>query len=139
MHEILNFKIVKFCFIPSHIGIKGNEIVDKLAKESFNLEPVSIQLPSSDLKSSINQYQKTKWLTNWNEATFNKLHDINPSLEKPPTLSITNRRDQVVISRCRIGHTRLTHSYLLNREQAPLCIPCDEPLLLNIFCSNAMS
>ena len=28
-------------------------------------------------------------------------------------------------TRCRIGHGRITHSYLLNNEERPKCIPCD--------------
>ena len=40
-----------------------------------------------------------------------------------PTVGVT-RHEEVVITRLRIGHTRLTHSYLLNREAAPECVPC---------------
>ena len=36
-----------------------------------------------------------------------------------------NRKEQVVLTRCRIGHSRLTHSYLLNNEERPECIPCN--------------
>ena len=32
------------------------------------------------------------------------------------------RREDVVITRLRIGHTKFTHSYLLNREEQPFCI-----------------
>ena len=35
-----------------------------------------------------------------------------------------NRKQQVVMTRCRIGHSRLTHSFLLNNEERPECIPC---------------
>ena len=36
-----------------------------------------------------------------------------------------NRTEQVVLTRCRIGHSRLTHSYLLNNEEGPECSPCN--------------
>ena len=29
------------------------------------------------------------------------------------------------MTRCRIGHTRTTHSYILNKEDRPDCIPCN--------------
>jgi len=29
------------------------------------------------------------------------------------------------LTRCRIGHSRLTHSYLLNNEERPECILCN--------------
>jgi len=37
---------------------------------------------------------------------------------------VTNRRDEVVLHRTRIGHTHLTHSYLLKRENNPECTFC---------------
>ena len=36
-----------------------------------------------------------------------------------------NRKEQVVLTRCSIGHGRITHSYLLNNEKQPECIPCN--------------
>ena len=33
--------------------------------------------------------------------------------------------EQVVLNRCRIGHSRLTNSYLINNEERPECIPCN--------------
>ena len=39
----------------------------------------------------------------------------------------------MVLTRLRIGHTRLTHSYLLEREDQPLCIRCNEPFTVKHF------
>ena len=36
-----------------------------------------------------------------------------------------NRKEQVVLTRCCIRHGRLAHSYLLNNEERPECIPCN--------------
>ena len=47
------------------------------------------------------------------------LHGIKPSVGKPPQIYTGNRRDQVVLSRCRIGHLWLTHGFLLKGEHAP--------------------
>lgn len=35
------------------------------------------------------------------------------------------RKDQYVISKCRLGNTRTTHMYLLKNEEEPQCIPCN--------------
>ena len=43
------------------------------------------------------------------------------------------RREEVVLTRLRIGHTRLTHSYLLKREDQPFCISCNEPFTVKHF------
>ena len=37
----------------------------------------------------------------------------------------TQKKPQVVLSRCRNGHNRSTHIYLLNNEEQPECIPCN--------------
>ena len=37
-HELLAYKEIVLCWIPSHIGIQGNEMVDKRAKTSLSLE-----------------------------------------------------------------------------------------------------
>ena len=41
------------------------------------------------------------------------------------------RSDQAVISIICIGHSKLTHTYLLKIEQQPECIFCDCPLTLH--------
>jgi hypothetical protein len=35
------------------------------------------------------------------------------------------RRDEVVVARLRIGHTRLTHGHLLSGSPPPVCATCD--------------
>ena len=62
--------------------------------------------------------------SSWSELKNNKLHEIKPELGGNK-LSFHSRRDQVVITRCRIGHSRTTHDYLLKNEPQPECIPCD--------------
>ena len=41
---------------------------------------------------------------------------------------IRNRKHDSVMRRLRIGHTYITHGYLLRGELAPECVPCNEPL-----------
>ena len=38
-HELLVNKEIILCWIPSHIGILGNEMVDQQGKTSLSLEP----------------------------------------------------------------------------------------------------
>ena len=39
----------------------------------------------------------------------------------------------MVLIRLRVCHTRLTHSYLLKREDQPYCISCNEPFMVKHF------
>ena len=43
-HKLLNNKEIVLCWIPSHIGIQGNQMVDKQAKTSLLLEPASFKI-----------------------------------------------------------------------------------------------
>ena len=69
-----------------------------------------------------------KWQTSWNETCLNKPKEIEPVVNHHsrivPKLS---RREDVILARLLIGHTRLTHSWLLKREEQPYCIGCDTP------------
>ena len=54
-HQLLANKEIVLCWIPSHIGILGNEIVDQQAKTSLSLEPTSFEIPFSNFKPSNNK------------------------------------------------------------------------------------
>ncbi len=65
----------------------------------------------------------------WDVAVNNKLHAIQPSLGRwPGSRRRDTRREEVVLARIRLGHTYLTHSYLLSREDQPECVGCACPL-----------
>ena len=59
------------------------------------------------------------------------LRACTPIVNEPCTHHLSTRRDQSVFNRCRIGHSRLTHEFLLKGEPPPECIPCNCPLTIN--------
>jgi hypothetical protein len=136
-HDILKTKSVKLYWIPIHVVIRGNEKVDALAKQSLRFQKTDLLLSACDSKPDINKLVSSKWKANWGNAVFNNLHDINPSLDVSPSLSLSNRHDQTVL-RCRIGHTIITHSYLLTNDNAPFCVACNENFTVNIFFLSVM-
>ena len=56
---------------------------------------------------------------------YNILHEIPSLVGKTPCSFCQNRKEKVVLTRCRIGHIRLAHRCLFNTEERPECIPCN--------------
>ena len=54
----------------------------------------------------------------------NKLFQNQPTLGKWRPAFRASRREQVVISPLRIGHTRLTHAFILKQEPQPQYLTC---------------
>ena len=46
------------------------------------------------------------------------------------------RRDGTVCARLHIGHSYLTHCYLLKGEPQPFCVSCNEALTINHLLTN---
>ena len=130
-HEITKSKEILICWLPSHVDITGNEAADRKAKESLKLNMSTFEVPFNNFKPLINTYILSEWQKSWDTATFNKLHAIKPVIRNNSSAIRNIRRDDVVITRLRIGHTRFTHSYLLNREEQPFCIVCNQNITVN--------
>ena len=45
----------------------------------------------------------------------------------------TLEKEKVVLARLRLGHTRVTYSYLLLGEEQPQCVGCDAPFTVRHF------
>ena len=88
---------IHLCWVPGHAGIQENEQADQAAKKALNCDVETCLIPHPDLKSLIATYIKSKWQHEWNENN-NKLHEIEPSVGKPPQIHAEGRQDQVVLS-----------------------------------------
>ena len=132
-HEISSSKTVIYCWIPSHLGIYGNEKVDKNAKESLNLDQTDFKILFNNFKPFINNYIFNKWQSSWNETCFNKLKEIESVVNHHRIVPKLSRREEIILACLRIGHTRLTHSYLLKREEQPYSLGCDTPFTVRHF------
>ena len=86
--------------------------------------PAQVGVPYNDFKHCINQYILSTWQDDWNGAVANKLHSVKPVLGDWQSSYRRCRKDEVVLCRARIGHTHLTHSYILRKNPPPLCERC---------------
>ena len=121
-------KTVQFCWVPAHVGVHGNELADVAAKAATRLAHVSpVNIPLSDVKSQIGKFSREQWQRHWSSLASNlKLKSIRPSVS-PWSHFRGDRRSNTILTRLRIGHTHLTHRYLMTsgaERQAPLCFTC---------------
>ena len=95
-------KHVIFTWIPSRIGIHGNTVVDLEAKKALD-DPVSkCSIPYYDFKPCIMKYILKRWQDSWDQQIHNKLHEIHSIVGKIHCSYGHNRKEQVVLTRCRI-------------------------------------
>ena len=102
--------------MPSHTEVRGNEQSDLEAKRALTLNRHINTIPYSDLHQYTKRYSTKKWQELWDDSQ-SKLKEVKPSVGPWPIF--TKRRDNTVITRLRIGHTNLTHSYLMSRGRPP--------------------
>jgi ribonuclease HI len=125
---------VSICWIPSHVGIPGNELADEAAKQALELDIQYILQPHNDSRQAIRQYINAKWQAEWDEVG-NDLHRALPLLPHKYS-AVLPRREERVLARLHIGHTRLTHSYRLDRTDRPQCATCQEDLTISHLLSS---
>ena len=63
--EICTNADLVFCWLPSHIGINGNEEADKAAKEALSLDVLPFKVSYSDFKPLINVFIQDVWQRSW--------------------------------------------------------------------------
>lgn len=128
VHEAISAgKKIIFIWIPSHIGIDGNERADHLAKQAVLEETTQIAMPTNDIKSHIKRCIRQHWKQNW-QASNKQLREIKEDINKWPTNR--NRKEQVVLTRLRIGHSLITHKYIFERVEPPQCDTCETTLTI---------
>ena len=120
---------IKLLWVPSHVGIEGNERADvaaKVASRSPHIRPLKVEV--GDLKPAINQLLLDEWQSRWDSEPDCALKRIRPRINRWESSSRRNRTEEVALTRLRIGHCYATHSYHLTNTDAPVCTHCSTQL-----------
>ena len=121
--------------------LEYSNIADSAAKDALDGD-ISVELiPFSDLKPRTNKYILELWQFEWDEFPENKLYKIFPALKECIVCPRANRKEETVMVRLHIGHSFITHSFLLKAEEPPVCIGCDKRLTIEhilLTCSDCI-
>lgn len=132
-------KHVVFMWIPSHVGIHGNEQADAAAREAtIHGNPQSLKLSAADLKPTIHKKVTEAWQIRWNEDT-SKFRLIKPTVGEWRSSYRRHRGEEVTLCRLRLGHIYDTHRFHLTGDPPPTCPRCGERLTVEhilITCRN---
>ena len=81
-------------------------------------------MPYSDQKPLTAKCLYQIWQKEWDETVVvsNKFHEILPKLPDKLLSSCNTRKENTVLNRLHIGHSYLTHSFILRKEEAPVCV-----------------
>ena len=103
-----------------------NRVLQTCQELISKAQPAHFELPCTDAFIKIQPFVSSLWQKRWDKEVGNKLHAIMPQIDDKYYLGCANRKDEVIINRLRIGHTRLTHSFRMeNRPHPPLCDQCE--------------
>ena len=111
-------KTIIFCWVPSHIGIRGNESADSAARSALDLPHAKVGVPYNDFNHCINQYILSTWQDGWNGAVANKLHFVKPVLGDWQSSYRRCMKDEDVLCHTCIGHMHW------KKDPPPLCEHC---------------
>ena len=111
----------------------GNEKADNAAKHVVlqTTQAPTIAIPHTDLKRPVRDAVFKKWQEYWNSLNREgrKLREIKQEVRKWKSSLNRSRRIETALSRLRVGHTNITHSYLMQSQaNPPECEGCRETL-----------
>ena len=109
---------ITFVWIPGHVGLAEHDAVDSAAKQALLFPQVTDKTPVTvaDYKNYYRSLILQSWHSFWKNQESNKLLPIKQTPTPWSSSHRSSRREEVILTRLRIGHSRITHSHLLNPD-----------------------
>ena len=119
-------------FVPSHVGIEGNEMADQLARDGHRLTLTTpCPLNKNDVKRKVKIAQKAAFQLEYDTIKEERpLHiaEIKPKVGLWPWTSTKHRASDTAAARLRIGHSELNEpQHRFRMSDTPLCDRCQTP------------
>ena len=126
-------------WIPSHIGIPGNERADRLAAKGTQLIGPNIICTQThrEIKPIVAKFINNMWQEAWTNTDKNEKNDIYHKIVPKvcqPIMKWPNRKAQVIATKLRLNSCRLNHNlYLIGKHKTGLCDKCLLPETVKHF------
>jgi len=131
LNDMAQGSSVTVAWIPSHVGIHGNEAADAAAKEGLNLSDVNstAYIEWSEMKTKIQRCILNKWQSEYTESLVEAFYkEIEPLVSTSMKYVDAPRRREVQITRLRLDKAVLnSHLHKMKRHPDGSCKECDVP------------
>jgi hypothetical protein len=132
-------------WVPSHIGIEGNEKADRLANAALDSETIELDigLELGDEFSAVDRFVLEKWQKFWeNETTGAFYRRLEPRVDRREILRFGSRAAETMAFRLRSGKCALNANLFAMRcHDTGLCDACGVPETVQHFlleCSSEL-
>lgn len=101
---------ITLVWIPSHVGIQGNETADRLANKGREHSQVNCKVDweLAEAYTFIHRHIANKWQTTWNtETTGTQYRQLVPKIHNRPKLQLAAAWQERLITRLRLGKCSL--------------------------------
>ena len=119
---------ITLVWIPSHVGILGNEKADKLAKQATLNSSIDInnKISYQETLPTIKNYINSKWQDSYNSNPASKHYrTIEPNVSRSLKFSHSDRIKETSITRLRLGKCYLPfYLHTIKKHPTGLCKTC---------------
>ena len=122
---------VVMAWVPSHVGIKGNERADQLAKNATEKLTIddNVAQEMKEAYSDVSKHIGKHWQKQYDDSNTGSAYRLlEPTTSKKIKYSNKERDKEVTITRLRLGKCRLNYYlYKIGCHDSGLCDACGEP------------